>query len=233
MKHPFQLSRRSLKYIAIIAMVIDHIAFLFVPDTSIMYQIMRFIGRITAPVMAFFVAQGYQYTKDIKKYILRLFVFSLIAWPAYSLVEAGKPFTNHFSVITSLLFGLLMICVYEEQNYGKVIKWIMIVSLCLASGTADFGLYGPALVLGFHVYRDRQNERLFWYYLVTFTIIVLCIAANGMADIYIVGLLFVPVAYEYMYHPHQELSTKFDKWFFYWFYPLHLYLLWAIKTYIA
>lgn len=48
-----------LKLIAIIAMTVDHIAWAFVPFGSIAGQLMHVIGRLTAPIMCFMVAEGY------------------------------------------------------------------------------------------------------------------------------------------------------------------------------
>ena len=45
------LSSNSLKIIAILAMLLDHIAFLFIPVSSMFYFIFRIIGRVTAPIM--------------------------------------------------------------------------------------------------------------------------------------------------------------------------------------
>ena len=73
------LSGTTIKFIAIAAMLIDHIAWAFVPTYSVFGQIMHVIGRITASIMCFFVAEGYYYTKNVKKYVLRLAIFALIS----------------------------------------------------------------------------------------------------------------------------------------------------------
>ena len=56
-----------LKLIAIIAMTVDHIAWAFVPFGSIAGQLMHVIGRLTAPIMCFMVAEGYYKTRNVKK----------------------------------------------------------------------------------------------------------------------------------------------------------------------
>lgn len=42
------------------------------------------IGRLTAPIMWFFIVEGYHYTHDVKKYTLRLFVLALVSHFAYN-----------------------------------------------------------------------------------------------------------------------------------------------------
>lgn len=73
------LSRDAIKYIAVFAMLLDHIAWTFLPFGTAVSQVFHSFGRITAPVMCFFISEGYVYTKSKKKYMLRLFVFALIS----------------------------------------------------------------------------------------------------------------------------------------------------------
>ena len=66
------LNSNQLKLIAIIAMTIDHLAdiiYLGFP-TQIIPITMHVIGRITAPIMWFFVCEGFYYTKNIKNIFL-------------------------------------------------------------------------------------------------------------------------------------------------------------------
>ena len=72
------LSLNALKYIAIAAMLIDHVAIVFLDDSTALFHILDAIGRTTAPIMVFAAVEGYHHTKDLKKYLTRLFVFALI-----------------------------------------------------------------------------------------------------------------------------------------------------------
>ena len=63
----FGISASGLKYIAIFAMFCDHIAYLFLPSESMLYGVMRCFGRTTAPVMCFFISEGFHYTHNLKK----------------------------------------------------------------------------------------------------------------------------------------------------------------------
>ena len=64
------LNSNALKMIAIIAMTIDHIAWLVFPDYphEVLPVILHTIGRLTCPIMCYFIAEGYHYTKNIRKY---------------------------------------------------------------------------------------------------------------------------------------------------------------------
>ncbi|CDM69404.1 putative membrane protein [Clostridium bornimense] len=61
------LDRQQLKYIAVMTMIIDHIAMYFISVTNLLYMLCRVIGRITAPIMCYFLVEGFQYTSSKKK----------------------------------------------------------------------------------------------------------------------------------------------------------------------
>ncbi|CBK74147.1 TraX protein [Butyrivibrio fibrisolvens 16/4] len=67
-----KLNSNHLKIIAIIAMTIDHAANLFYPSfpAQPLPIALHIIGRLTAPIMWFFIAEGYHYTHNIKSICL-------------------------------------------------------------------------------------------------------------------------------------------------------------------
>ena len=111
----FKLNRNQLKYLVIVAMLIDHIAWAFVPTVSVLGFVMHFIGRLTGPTMAFFLVEGFEHTRDRKKYLMRLGIFALISWIPFSLFELGR-ITYSFGVIYTLFLGLIALMVEERQN---------------------------------------------------------------------------------------------------------------------
>ena len=75
-----------LKVIACITMLIDHIGGAFFPEV----QAFRIIGRTAFPLFCYCMTVGLLYTRDIKKYLLRLAVFAAVSQPFYLL--ATHPF---------------------------------------------------------------------------------------------------------------------------------------------
>ena len=51
-----------LKLIAMIFMIIDHIAYFLMPANSMLWLIMRCIGRLAAPMFWFCFVEGYKHT---------------------------------------------------------------------------------------------------------------------------------------------------------------------------
>ena len=66
-------------------MTIDHIAWVLFPGypCSTVPIILHTIGRITCPIMCYFIAEGYHYSKNIHRYTQRLFLFAFISHFAY------------------------------------------------------------------------------------------------------------------------------------------------------
>ena len=101
MKERKGISGSTLKIIAIITMLIDHIgagvlgrllvvrgmnetadlnAWIDANSTLVItYQMMRFVGRLAFPIFCFLLIEGFEHTHDVKKYALRLLSFCLVS----------------------------------------------------------------------------------------------------------------------------------------------------------
>ena len=126
MKEKIRLNRVQIKYIAIAAMFLDHLAaFLLTPEKYpaliVLYIIMRIIGRIAAPVMFYFLVEGYEHTSSRKNYALRLLAFAILSQIPYSLVRFGKASAGDLNVIFTLLISFLMMAVTDRIK-SQIIK---------------------------------------------------------------------------------------------------------------
>ena len=79
------LNANQLKVVAIAAMTLDHFTDVLFPGypTEWYFLAIHLLGRLTAPIMWFFVAEGYHYTRDWKKYFGRLLGFALLSHFAF------------------------------------------------------------------------------------------------------------------------------------------------------
>lgn len=93
MKIQLRFNANHLKLIAIIAMTIDHVCDLIYPGFPTKPEAigLHIAGRLTAPILWFFVCEGYQYTHNIKKYMLRMGIFAIISHFAYCFVFGINP----------------------------------------------------------------------------------------------------------------------------------------------
>ena len=229
------MNRNQIKYIAIIAMVIDHIAWKYVPTQSILGQIMHFIGRLTGPTMAYFVAEGYCHTRNIKKYVTRLGIFALISWIPFYYYEFGKlpiGFENGFhldpytGVGYTLFLGLLAIWLWDKAALPKWRKVLAVISICSLSVIGDWAMFNVLWCLFLYIYRDEPKKKWFAFSLVGLCCCIpMLIAKPWWSYLFMVGVFVVPFMMEFVYNGKSGSKRAVHKWFFYIFYPLHLLIL--------
>lgn len=224
------LSGSEIKYIAILTMLIDHIAWPFVPTESVSGQIMHAIGRITAPVMCFFISEGYHHTRNLKKYFLRLSVFALISHFAFSYYKGGVLLNiKNPSMITTLTFALLAVHIYNSKKIFAGYKLPLLLFVAYFAGYGDWGADAIIFTLAFEIARGERKKQLIAYsgaalYYVFPVIVSLIRGSDGVVgSIYRFGV-FIPVLLLLLYNGERG-GSKYSKWIFYIFYPAHLFFL--------
>lgn len=236
------LNRNTLKYIAIIAMLLDHIAMLlFTKNSNIaLYSTFRFIGRLTAPIMCYFIAEGFYYTHSRKKYGERLALFAVISQFAYTFAHHKTILTSNLftdlNVIYTLFIGFLVLVCYEKIS-NPILKWTSTVLLIMLSGIGDWGIIAPVFILVFYAFRDNIQAKLICFTLASgfevLSDIIFMISKHRpwYGEIWQAGIfLIIPLLL--MYNGKKGKSSAFNKWFFYIFYPLHLLVLGLIEIYV-
>lgn len=89
-----------LKLIALITMLIDHI-WAFIPNTPYYFH---WIGRISAPIFTYCCVLGITNTKDKKKYLMRLYVFSLLMGVVNYILDIQYNFIRTLLLISIIIF---------------------------------------------------------------------------------------------------------------------------------
>ncbi|MCL1874894.1 MAG: conjugal transfer protein TraX [Synergistaceae bacterium] len=226
------INRNVLKYIAIAAMLSGHIAALFIEKSSFAYFIMRFIGRLSAAIMCFFIAEGFYYTRSRYKYGLRLGVFAVISQFAYTFAVNITIFTyelfTDWNVIFTFFIGFLVLLAYEKIN-NKPVKWLIIALLCAVSYFGDWMIIAPLWILCFYIFRDNKKKRFTVFGILAALEVAFCIPfmikGNEMWDVGV--FLVIPLLL--LYNGEKGSDNSIHKWAFYLFYPLHLFVLGIIK----
>lgn len=111
LKPAFGLSGSALKVIAMISMVIDHIALYLLEHGTVLYETMRCIGRIAFPVFAFLIAEGFIHTRSRYRYFFTLLGFAVISEIPWYLLN-GTDGTHN--VMFTLALGLATLMVLEN-----------------------------------------------------------------------------------------------------------------------
>ena len=207
-----KLNTFTLKMIAIVSMLIDHIGYVFFPEI----MIFRIIGRISFPMFAYVLSEGFIYTKDVKKYLLRLGIFALLSEIPYDLAIMGSVLEfSYQNVFFTLFFGVLMLYAMSEMKsvFMRYVVVIATVLLCQFLNT-DYSSVGILIVFIFYVFRQRRIEKLLFVGLIF-------IGLTGGFQLY--ALLALPLIALH----NGEQGPKM-KAFFYLFYPVHLLILYLV-----
>lgn len=230
------ITASDLKYIAILAMFIDHIGWLVIPTASVLGQIMHFIGRTTAPVMCYFLSEGYHYTKNFKKYLMRMGVFAVISHFAYCFYKTGSFFGQcNESMITTLFLCLVALHVYNHEKLPAVWKFVAILLIAMLTEKCDWGYKALFFTMAFELGRgSRKNQLAGYSAVVCLTMIIPEIITLiqtkeiVLFDFYKFGA-FLPVPLLMLYNGEKG-GSKHTKWVFYVFYPAHLFILGLISV---
>lgn len=214
-------------------MVIDHIGYILIPKgiMPVLYYIMRGIGRLSFPLICFLLVQGFIYTRSLGKYLARIGCFALISEIPYDLAFSGKPAAwSSQNIFFTLGIGLAVL--WGIAEVGKRIVGVArgiadFLILFAGMGTAvflrcDYSMWGVLMITVFYVCRYDFGALLRLFP-------VICLCQSWMEAL--AALALIPVK---LYSPDQEQGrTRMPRGFFYWFYPLHLLVLWGIYKWIC
>ena len=241
------LSGNTLKIIAAVAMVCDHLGAaalvvgsmfnLLRPSDLVggetVYRILRDIGRTSMPIFAFLIAEGCRYTRDRKKYFLGLFLLGLVCDVAYYLVLE----TFYICILTNFSLAVLIIYAYDDmlESFRKkdgsalynLIKFAAAVSFALFMHfytknnaiSFDYGVFASLLPLSAYIFKNKFLR------LVPFTLALLAMVlyysiTRDMPFYWFTMLCLIP-----LFFYNGERGKLNMKNFFYLFYPIHLVLI--------
>ena len=232
------LSRDALKYLAVLAMLLDHIAHYFLPFSLPLAQIFHTAGRITAPIMCFFLVEGYRHTRSVGRYLLRLLLFGAAAQLPWWWLHHRESLS--FNMLITLFFCLLML--HAEAKIRQPVLRVLAVAACIgATYWCDWHFYAPLWCLGFQLCRENRTRKWVWfsavalYYFVSQIVIRLGDGASLqralLSCLFCLGVFLAVPLLECCNGEKGKLAGNklFDKWFFYVFYPLHLGVIAFIK----
>ena len=215
-----------LKWIAIITMLIDHLAAVLLPQTSPAWMVMRIIGRLAFPIFVFLLVEGFHHTKDVNKYLIRLGIFALVSEVPFDLAFYGTVIEfTHQNIFFTLFLGLA--CIYlmslVEKKYGKnvfmtnVLNGVITLTFCIIAFflRTDYSYAGILLIAAFYLFRGNKVLQTFTLFFVSAFII-------GNINVF-ATLAIIPIAF---YNGEKGKSMKY---FFYIFYPAHLLILAGIN----
>lgn len=204
-----------LKLVGILTMLIDHIGCILFPKILLF----RVIGRIAFPIFTYTTYLGYKHTKNLKKYILRLFIIGIISQPIYMLsFNRLNP-----NIMFTLIFELFLYYCLDKKKWWYI-PFIIIFSFVL---NLEYSIVYMFLVPMFYYFSN--NSFIITIYTFTFYFnyaIDSTIYLSGIpACLTSAAILFLPFVII-----KNDVKVEINKYFFYLFYPIHLLTLFLIKS---
>lgn len=240
----------TLKLLAALFMLIDHVGVVFYPGKV---NLLRILGRLSMPLFAFTLAEGCRYTKNKWKHFLLLFGLGAVCQLVYFIFD---PTTIYFGILITFSFSTLMIyalqfakkCTFEEKPNAvrAVCAWLLFLLLVVGTYlfcekfTVDYKFYGcilPVFASIFDFHRipapailkklDVLPMRVLCMAIPIILVVLfpdipaLSLGNPFMQPIFIYSLLTIPILLLY----NGERGKRNMKYFFYIFYPVHLGLI--------
>lgn len=215
----FGLTGNQLKIIAMLAMTIDHIGVLLLPQ----WQVLRILGRLAMPIYAYMIAEGCHYTHDRAGYFLRLAGLALVCQIVYWIADHSL----YQCILVTFSLSVGLICAVDNAQKGllphigaiAVLAGAVLICVLLPriipGFDVDYGIFG--VLLPVIVYFDSRSLRSFLA-----GVLLLCLSLGGLQWW---SLLAVPLLAMY----NGQRGKHRLGWLFYLYYPLHLVVIYGIS----
>lgn len=213
LKEKTGLTGNQLKLIAMAAMTLDHIGEYLLPQVLIL----RIIGRLALPIYAYMIAEGCRYTRNRKKYLLRIAGLAAVCQTVYFFAMGSL----YQCILVTFSMGIALIYALDYTEKRK--KWAVGLAalaaaffVCsilpdLLSGTdfgVDYGIWGGLLPVLIYFARSKWEKLGMltlglvmlgfsygwaqWFALATVPLLMLY---NGQRGKHAMGMVF------YLYYP--------------------------------
>ena len=231
----------QLKMIAFILMLCDHIGYMLI-ENGVLYgqnpiywnlalqtaagqhwyllaQVLRFLGRLSFPIFAFLVAEGYSHTGNAGRYIFRLAVFAALSEVPFDLAVKGVVYYPEYqNVMITLALGAAGLTVGNKLGAKHIGLRVFIYALfCGAAFLAksDYGAVGVLLIAVMYELRSDKKFRM-----------IAGAVISAAESIGYSGVAALSYAFIWFYNGRRGDMPM--RYFFYIGYPAHLLLFWAL-----
>lgn len=196
------------------------------------FSFFNYLGRISFPLFAFQITQGYQYTKNLKKYILKLLIWGCISQIPFMLFLSTFQTGNDIYVLNiffTFILGIFAILCYDKLN-NKVLAILLVIFISFIGHIlqVDYGAFGILLIFCFYLFQNKKA------YLCLSTIILSImqyipkiIDTPQFISHYALCAFFTCLSLIFICTYKNEEGPKV-KYLFYLFYPLHMFVLYLL-----
>lgn len=192
----------ALKLIGLFTMVIGTIGISFFPQQ----QLYKIIGSLAFPIFSYCLVNGYFNTSNLKKYIIRLWVFALVSQIPYTLLFD----TTKLNVLFTMGLSLFFIDRMSKREY----YWIPSLTIIPLMFPMEYGVYGMAITFIFYLFKNKR-----WKTIIAQLVLIFIMSFVFSSGIYIYSMIGIVLS---LFFPKEKIDIKLNRYIFYWAYPLHL-----------
>ena len=227
----FSLTGNQLKILACIAMFADHAAKGWLARGMTYTLLSQVLGRIAFPIYCFFITEGFFHTRSPRKYILRLLLFGVLSEVQYDIIfHRAIWYPKNQNVLFILALGLLMfVCLSKIESIRTMrieLSWVLRLLIVAGFATAahylclDYKERGMLCMAVLYFLRDQRPRSV--------PVLWACLPLN-MKHFSNPGS-FLSAFPLHFYNGERGKANL--KYFFYWFYPVHLLFILGIQHFV-
>ena len=220
------MSNFVIKIIAFVAMLLDHIKY---SDSVFENFATLYLGRLSYPLFAFLLVEGYVHTSNLKKYFERLVVFGIISQIPFMLFRTLVGEWVMLNIMFTLLLGLLCITAYDKIK-NKYISISLVITLITIGEIlrVDYGWFGVTTIFIMYLLREKKMFLPLAYGII---VLVFYYSLVGLSDMfskeYMLQMLFMWLS-TFIINAYNGEKGKSLKYFFYSFYPIHMMIVYLL-----
>lgn len=232
------MSGFSLKLIAVLTMLIDHIGLAF-HSSELNLIVLRYIGRLSFPLFVFLVVEGCVHTRDMKRYMGRLVLFGFVSQIPFAML-VGQPLFAQLNIFFTLAAGVFFVYLYklalgaDEFLPLAFFMMLFVFGFLLAEMYRfDYGGLGILFIQIGYMARTLPAKRKRWWVMGAFVaMLVVFYTPVSVGSLIVFAWASVCVVPIYFYNGLRGNRKPWSKWLFYWFYPVHLVVLVLLRDYL-
>lgn len=244
------ISQETLKLIACVTMLIDHIGAVLVAPTDAIYYsnvelytamawtnlVMRCIGRIAFPIFCFLLVEGVFHTRNPKKYVLRLAIGMVLSEIPFDLAFFSDGISwEHQSVMVTLLLGCLMVLGMKQSSGFWKLLWIVPFYWAAEWLHTDYAGEGILVIAMFALVKGTKHEKwwrlaglflLYWdlSWTMRYYNLDIRLPMNRLPLLSAIPIFF--------YDGRKLTHSKKVQWAFYLFYPVHILVQYLVQLWL-
>lgn len=237
------LNQFQIKMFMALLMVLDHLDHMpnFIPNKLAL--IFHVITRIVGVWFAYSAVEGVMHTHNLKKYVIRLFSWAGVMLAGNSILNflyRSRGISIQNNIFMTIAVGTLMI--YALKKISNKYLSILFVTVILVTGivfTEGGMTLLPFMLITYLTYGKAKARNISY---IGLFILLFFMSFNNYGDVsttismlaFNSDFMFIFVLpFIYIYNGERGTNSKFGKYFFYIFYPAHLWIIMTIAYFIA